>query len=74
LLRLDLATGAETLLGRVPGGNGGGLVVTGDRIYAPDPERDRVWVGDRQGRPLRTISAGRYPLSIALLPAPAADR
>jgi len=65
LVRLDLQTGAQTVLDRVPGKSGSGLVVTRDRVYVPNPEGRDVWVGDRQGRPLTTLAVGEHPQDIA---------
>jgi hypothetical protein len=70
LLRLDLLTGVETLLGYVPGATGASLVVTEDRIYAPNREGQSVWVGDRRGRPLKEVAVGQLPLGIAWRPPP----
>jgi DNA-binding beta-propeller fold protein YncE len=66
LVRLDLVNGTETVLARVPGSVGSSLAVAEDRIYAPNPEGNVVWVADRQGRPLKTIPVGGHPLGIAL--------
>jgi hypothetical protein len=65
LMRLDLDTGAQTRLGRVPGTYGSSLVVTPDRVYVPIPEGRDVWVGDRQGRPLTTLAVGEHPQDVA---------
>ena len=66
LLRLDLRTGAQTLLGRVPGPDGSSLAVSRDRVYVPNPRGHDIWVGDRQGRPLTTFAAGQHPLDVVL--------
>jgi DNA-binding beta-propeller fold protein YncE len=66
LVRVDLVSGTETLVARVPGTTGISLAVTEDRLYAPNPEGNEVWVADRQGRPLKTIPVGGHPLGIAL--------
>jgi hypothetical protein len=65
VLRLDLAAGSVAPLTTLPG-PAQGLAVTRDRLYVPAPERDAVWVVDRQrGTLLRTVSVGRGPVAIA---------
>jgi DNA-binding beta-propeller fold protein YncE len=68
LQRIDLDSGAATVLGRVPGLGVGGLAVTRERLYVPDTEADRLWVADRNGRPLGHVPTGRRPLGIAVGP------
>jgi DNA-binding beta-propeller fold protein YncE len=64
LVRLDLQTGTQTVLCQVPGTIGGGLVVTRDRVYVPNPEGADVRVVDRQGRPHTTLAVGEHPLDV----------
>jgi len=66
LVRVDLVNGTASLLAHVPGTTSANLAVTEDRVYAPNPEGDEVWVTDRQGHPLKTIPVGGHPLGIAL--------
>ena len=66
LQRIDLTTGAASLLGRAPGLGLAGLAVTADRLYVPDTFGDRLWIADRGGRPLGEIAVGRRPAAIAL--------
>jgi hypothetical protein len=66
LVRVDLVSGTETLLARVPGGTGTSLAITEDRVYVPNPDGNEVWVADRLGRALKTIPVGGRPLGIAL--------
>lgn len=64
VLQMDLVHGRATAAAGVPGA--GGLAVTGERLYVPDPERSTVWVVDlyRQ-RVLNAIRVGRAPTAIA---------
>jgi hypothetical protein len=66
LLRLDLATGAVTLLGPLPGAGSGRLAVTGDRVYVPDAHGHALWVGSRRGRLLASIPVGQHPLDVVV--------
>jgi hypothetical protein len=72
LQRIDLTTGAVTVLGPTPGGTAAGaaVAVAHDRLYLPDTWGDRLWVLDRAGRPLGTVSTGRRPLGLAVGAAP----
>ena len=67
LVRIDLRSGAVRPVRRVPGAGDGGLVVAGDRLYVPDPERDSVTAVDRRsGRLLPPAATGRAPAGIVL--------
>jgi hypothetical protein len=66
LQRIDLTTGAASLLGQAPGLGLAGLAVTTDRLYVPDTFGDRLWIADRGGRPLGDVAIGRRPAAVAL--------
>ena len=63
---LDLATGADRLLARLPE-RALGLAVTRDRVYAVGPDGPGVWaLRRRDGRLLATLPVGRGPVALAL--------
>jgi len=67
LLRTDLATGATRLEAHVPGPGFGGLAVTAERVYVPNPEGSEVSVLERRtGSLTGRIAVGRRPVGIAL--------
>ena len=62
---MDLTTGAARRLAQLPGPTPD-LALAGDRLYAPDPLGDRLWVVDRRnGALLRPVPVGRYPVAVA---------
>jgi hypothetical protein len=67
VLQVDLTTGHTRPLIVLPGESVGGLVVSGDRLYAPHSHGSAVWAVDRRrGRLAQTIAVGRHPLGITL--------
>ena len=70
LQHLDLTTGAARRLAQLAG-PAVDLALAGDRLYAPDPPGDRLWVVDRRsGALLRPVPVGRYPVAVATAWAP----
>jgi hypothetical protein len=63
---LDLATGVERVLARLPG-RGLGLAATADRLYVSNSLGRELWTLDRHdGRLLRTTLVGSGPVAIAI--------
>ena len=66
LTHLDLGTGAQRLLARLPRASAG-LAVTDTRVYAADLAGREVWAVDRRrGHLVQTVPVGRRPAHLAL--------
>jgi hypothetical protein len=70
LTELDPVAGTERRLAALPE-DATALAVTDDRVYAPNPWGDEVWVVDRRrAQPTRSVRLRRDPQGIALGGAP----
>jgi hypothetical protein len=66
VLEVDLTGGGARPLATVPGPGLGGLAVSGERLYIPQPDAAVVWAIDRhRGALLEAIPVGRAPIAIA---------
>ena len=66
LRQVNLATGAESVLAKLPGA-GLGLAIAGDRVYVTSPYGSEVWAVDRRrGQVVRTIHVGAHPVAMVV--------
>ena len=67
VLEVDLAGGGPRPLAAVPGPGLGGLAVSGERVYVPQPDAAVVWaIERRRGTRLEAIPVGRAPIAVAV--------